>query len=414
LGRLLIILCVVLPTADATALELAPGHEATLGIEAGYVQVDGEPPWTEGGYGKLRYADSGLVLQRAFLDYRGRLADTVNAHVALEAYDDSIGDVADFTEAYVEWRPVPRTATRYRVKLGMFYPRLSLENTDPGWSSPYTLNSSAINAWVAEEIRTTGIDLSVSRRPASLGGAHTFSLDVALFGFNDPAGSLLSWKGWSVHDRQTRRGDDLPLPPVPQLLPGGVFGHQEPYAEPLLELDETVGYFISFEWRKERQFLVRVASYNNEADPALLEKGQYGWYTEFNHVGIQAALPWELGLFAQWMGGTTVMGPWSGEWYPVDVEFEASYLMLTRAMARHRVSVRYDDFAVTDNDEIPEDDNSEDGHAWTISYQYAASDAVTVALEWVNIRSLRPAFAYFGADTTVTERQAQAALRVRF
>jgi len=230
----------------------------------------------------------------------------------------------------------------------MFYPRLSLENTGAGWSTPYTLSSSAINAWVAEEIRTTGIEFSMSHRPAVLNGAHTFSINLAAFGGNDPAGSLLAWKGWSVHDRQTRPSDDLPLPPVPQLLPGGMFGHQEPYAEPLLELDDAVGFFVNLEWQMGRRLLLRVARYDNEADPAVFERGQYGWYTEFNHVGVQATLPWELGLFAQWMGGSTVMGPWLGEWYPVDAEYDAYYLMLTRAFGRHRVSVRYDEFSVTD------------------------------------------------------------------
>jgi hypothetical protein len=414
LGRLLSFIAAALAWANAPAVEIAAGHDAEIGIEVGYVHVDGYPSWTEGAHGKLRYDDDGLVLHRAFADYHGRLTDTLSAHVVLEAYDDDLGRVVDFTEAYVEWRPLPRSATRYRVKLGMFYPRLSLENTDAGWSSPYTLNSSAINAWIAEEIRTTGIDLSVSHRPAALGGTHTFSVNVAAFGGNDPAGSLLSWKGWSVHERQTRPSDDLPLPPVPQLQPGGVFGHQEPYAEPLLELDDALGYFVSLEWRMGRQLLLRAARYDNEADPALFEKGQYGWYTEFDHVGVQATLPWDLGLFAQWMGGSTVMGPWLGEWYPVDAEYDASYLMLTRAFDRHRVTVRYDDFSVTDNDEIPDDDNSESGHAWTAAYQYRVNDFATIAFEWLSIRTRRPAFAYFGSDTGVTERQAQLTARLRF
>ena len=296
----------------------------------------------------------------------------------------------------------------------MFYPRLSLENTGAGWSTPYTLSSSAINTWVAEEIRTTGIEFSMSHRPAALNGAHTFSINLTAFGGNDPAGSLLAWKGWSVHDRQSRPSDDLPLPPVPQLLPGGMFGHQEPYAEPFLELDDALGFFVNLEWRMGQRLLLRIARYDNEADPTVFERGQYGWYTEFNHVGVQATLPGELGLFAQWMGGSTVMGPWLGEWYPVDAEYDAYYLMLTRAFDRHRVSVRFDDFSVTDNDEIPDDDNGEEGRAWTATYQYALNDIATIAVEWMSIRSDRPAFAYFGTDASVTEKQAQLAVRLRF
>ena len=217
-----------------------------------------------------------------------------------------------------------------------------------------------------------------------------------------------------MHDRQTRPGDDLPLPPVPQLQPGGAFGHQEPYAETFLELDDALGYFLNLEWRMGKRLLVRASSYNNEADPEVLERGQYGWYTEFNHVGFQLSLPGEFGVLAQWMEGTTVMGPWQGEWYPVDVAYAAAYLMLTRVFDRHRFAVRYDDFSVTDNDELPDDDNNEDGRAWTVSYQFTFSDRVRLAAEWLAIQSTRPAFAYFGDDETSTERQAQLAVRLRF
>ena len=177
------------------------------GIEFGYVSTSGYESWTEGFVGKLRHDSDGLVLSRAYLDYSGKLADTLNAHIALEGYDDDLGSAIGFTEAYLEWRPVPRSPNRYRLKVGAFYPRISLENVEAGWRSPYTLNSSAINTWVAEELRTFGAELTLSRRPASLGGAHDFSVNAAVFMGNDPAGSLLAWKGWSVHDRQTRFGD---------------------------------------------------------------------------------------------------------------------------------------------------------------------------------------------------------------
>lgn len=407
-------LLIALAPLSAGAMEFADGHEVTFGLEAGYVHVDGYPAWTEGGFGKLRHDEDGLSFNRAFADYRGRLTDTLDTHVVLEAYDDGVGSAIDYTEAYVEWRPVPRSSTRYRVKLGTFYPTLSLENTGAGWSSPYTLSSSAINTWIAEEIRTTGLDLSLSFRPESLGGAQTFSFNVTAFGGNDPAGSLLSWKGWSVHDRQTRPSDDLPLPAVPQLQPGGMFGHQESWAEPLLELDREVGFFMNLEWQLGSRVLVRLSRYDNEADPEVFKRGQYAWLTKFDHVAVQATLPGDVGLFAQWMGGSTVMGPWLGEWYPVDAEYEAAYLMLTRSLGRHRVSARYDSFSVRDYDEIPGDDNGEDGHAWTLAYQYRLNGHATLALEWLRIRSERPAFAYFDLPETATEEQLQAVLRLGF
>ena len=107
------------------------------------------------------------------------------------------------------------------------------------------LNSSAINTWVAEELRSTGAEFTLSRRPSGLGGAHTFSINVAAFMGNDPAGSLLAWKGWSVHDRQSRFSDDLPLPPLPQIQPDGMFSEQDPYVEPFQEIDDEVSYRVA-------------------------------------------------------------------------------------------------------------------------------------------------------------------------
>ena len=122
--------------------ELADGHIATISIDVGYVDVSGYPSWTEGSVGKLRHSDDGFVMNRMFVDYDGKWTDTLDAHIVLDAYDDDLGSAIDFTQAYVEWRPVPKSATRYRVKVGAFYPKISLENSDKAWSSPYTRSSS--------------------------------------------------------------------------------------------------------------------------------------------------------------------------------------------------------------------------------------------------------------------------------
>lgn len=415
MGRILAsALILTLLPATLPAVEIADGHELVVGVEAGYLSWSGHPSWTEGFVGKLRYQDDGLVLNRAFLDYRGRLTDTLNLRLALEGYDDDVGNAVDFTQAYLEWRPIPRSATRYRLKLGTFYPRISLENTDPGWSSPYTFNSSAINTWVAEELRSTGAELTISRRPMSLGGAHTFSVSLAAFVANDPAGGLLAWKGWSVHDRQSRFSDDLPLPPLPLLEPGEMFENQEPWVEPFLEVDDEIGYSVNAEWQVSKKFLIRAMHFDNRADPTILERGQYGWRTIFDHVGIQTSLPGDVGFLAQWMAGTTVMGPFVNGAYVVDVNYDSYFALLTRAFGKHRLTARYDHFDVTQNDEIPEDNNTDNGHAWTLNYQYSYSDTITLATEWLSIKTHHCGWMYYGLSPTATERQLQVTVKMRF
>jgi len=159
---------------DETSASGAPDrYRLRTGIDVSYIDASGHPPWTEGSVGKLLYDDNndGLMMSRAFADFEFQVVDTLKIHAVALAYDDDIGSAIDFTEAYVEWRPVPRSENRYRLKVGAFYPRMSLENTSAGWSSPYSMSSSAINTWVAEELRTVGAELSVSRRPAMFGGA---------------------------------------------------------------------------------------------------------------------------------------------------------------------------------------------------------------------------------------------------
>lgn len=413
--RPLVALASLVATTTASAQAADSALDIAAGFDIAYVGVSGYESWTDGSVGKLRYSDSGVKLARAFVDFEGRLTDTLDAIVVIEAYGDGVGTAVDFTEAYLEWRPVPRSPNRYRLKVGGFYPRISLENVGRGWSNPYLQNSSAINTWVAEELRAFGAELSWNRRPSSLGGSHEFGINAAVFWGNDPAGSLLAWKGWSVHDRQSRFSDKLPLPPLPQIEPGMMFEAQDPYVEPFREIDDAAGYYVNLEWRFANKVLVRAMHYDNRADPTSIISGQYGWKTVFEHVGIQATLPGDIGVLAQWMSGTTQMGPnMGGGVHPVDVEYDSYYLLLTRSWGRHRVSARYDNFGMDQNDSTPEDNNPESGHAWNVGYQYATSENITLGFELLSIKTHRCAHVYYRLDPTVTEEQAQVTLQVRF
>jgi len=409
-------LAAVLLLVAATSVADEPSRYAlSLGADLSYVDASGYASWVQGGAGKLRHdADNdGLLLTRAFADLDLRMADTLNLKLAAELYDD-FGSVAGITEAFVEWRPLAASANRYRFKLGEFYPRISLENTAAGWGSPYSITPSAINTWIGEEIRLQGLEASFSRRPATLGGAHTFSIDAALFYANDPAGTLLSWKGWSAHDRQTRLGDKLPLPPVPQIQDGGFFAKQDPYTEPLLEIDSAAGYYVTAEWSVAQQFLLRATHYDNRADPVSAEGGQFGWHTYFDHLAAQFSLPGDVGVLAQWMDGETAWGFVVNGARVVDVEYASWFVLMTRPFARHRVSVRYDRFETRENDQIPLDSNVEDGSVWMLAYQFQLSPHVNLAAEWLRIATAREAFEYFGLARSVTERQLQLSAQLRF
>ena len=390
-------------------------YSYVFGTDISWVDATGQPSWLNGSGGKLLYDDSndGLTISQMFADYRLRIIDTLDIAIAANVYNDNFGDEFDLTQAYLEWRPLTLSNNRYRVKVGGFYPRLSLENRGPAWTTPYTISSSAINTWIGEEIRIFGAELSVSRRPVTLGGAHTFSLFAAGFKHNDPAGGLIAWKGWSIHDRQTRFGDTLPLPPLPQIDPDGRFWRQDPFFIPFQENDGDIGWYAGAEWQYRNRLMLRATRYDNRADPRNVTNRQYGWYTEFSHVGLQADLPGDVGLVAQWLHGETVMGPVIRGAHVVDNGFSSYFVLLTRAFGNHRLTVRYDDFEVTEEDQMPLDENREKGQAWTLAYKFQLTDVVGLAAEWLRIHSERPAWAYNDLSTSRTESQLQLSVQIR-
>jgi hypothetical protein len=98
----------------------------------------------------------------------------------------------------------------------------------------------------------------------------------------------------------------------------------------------------------------------------------------------------------------------------VYADYASYFLLLSKAFSRHRLTARYDHFDVADNDDIPLDNNAEEGSVWTLGYQFAAARYLTLAAEWLQIETARPAFAYFGLDQSVTERQFQVSAQLRF
>ena len=382
----------------------------------GYSAVDTpERSWLNGGLGKFRSdeSDSAVAVDRMLIEYRGSITPTLFAQIDVDATDGGSRDL-DLVEAFLEWRPVPRSPARHRVKVGAFYPRFSLENTDPGWESPFSISSSAINTWIAEEVKQLGVEWSMQQRLASGQSPHEFGMFAALFYGNDPTGTLLAWKGWGIHGRQTRLREQLPLPPLPQLEDGTRLREkQAPHAEPFLEIDHAPGYYAGIEWRYARRASVQLARYDNRADPTLADDGQYAWKTYFDQLAVQISLPLDIGLMAQWMRGYTGMGSVISVFgtRAVENEFDASYLLLTRLFDRNRFTLRFDRFSVDDEDRLPNDDNNESGHAVTLAFLREIRPGLRLAVEWTRLVSDRPARAYLGLDPGSTESILQAQLR---
>jgi hypothetical protein len=404
----------------ALGVESGDRHQWQLEVDAGYVAADTPlGPWTEGGLGKLRYAETndGFVSSRVFAAYHGRIADAWSATVIGDYRDDASSGV-DISEAFFEWRPIPTSRNQHQVRLGAFYPPLSLENGDPGWHSPFTYSYSAINTWLGEEIRPIGAEWSLRRRLGFENSPHELRTFASAFYGNDPAGTLLFWRGWSVHDRQSRLNETLPMPPRPVFdFSGTIVGYNPQSVEPFAETDHEPGYYAGLEWRYSRRVLVQLAHYDNRADPNSFSDGQWGWGTAFTHAAVQASLPWQVGLVAQWASGSTswISGARpDGQPSPfaelVTDDFDAEFVMLTRLFGgSHRLALRYDRFE-THRDEAPPELRSDDGDAWTLSYRYEHSARLRAGIEWLRIESRRDLWSQFYFEP---ERATETLVRVQ-
>ncbi len=84
-----------------------------------------------------------------------KFSDDLSVLVVARADEEDVRGI-DALEAYAAWHPASDGPLNWSVKAGAFFPTISLENDDLGWTSPYTLTPSAINSWIGDELRTIG------------------------------------------------------------------------------------------------------------------------------------------------------------------------------------------------------------------------------------------------------------------
>jgi hypothetical protein len=219
--------------------------------------VASQAPWIEAAFGKLTdgsgspddFDERYQAEAQLGLDLRAGEALLVHVHgLARTQRDAARGSQLGLVEAFVQSRPELSPSTRLRATAGLMFPPTSRENVDPLWSSPYTLTLSALNTWVAEELRLAGAELGVTHKTAR---DDDLLAAVTVFGANDSAGSLLAWRGWTLGDRLSSLGEELPLPPLPSLEPGGAFGLQRADGtRPIDELDGRPGFQARARWSR--------------------------------------------------------------------------------------------------------------------------------------------------------------------
>ena len=388
------------PLLALAAVLSAPDWE--IDVDARLVSSQGERSVINGGLGTLRYDDtqSGLRLGRARLALSETFGEVWSLHLDASSWADHDRNPVDLTEAYLQFRPYPfGTGYRFRLKAGAFYAPISLENRAAGWESPYTLSYSAINTWVAQELRTIGAEGQIDW----LGTRNNHAFDLALlggvFGWNDPAGVVIANRGFSLSDRQTTLSGRVGASHSGPLQPMQLFG----------EIDHRAGFYTGVEARYFDRVVIRALHYDNRGDPEAFDAatGNFAFDTHFNAVGIRAQSADGWTAIAQYLDGETAV---ESEDDYLGWPFKARFALVSREITHGRISLRYDSFAV--KSEYIEGGGTQHGHAWTAAYVFEPDTRWRFTLEWLRVVSNaenRPI--YLGVPPRATETQVQLAAR---
>jgi hypothetical protein len=392
-------------TLLAGVLALSAGAHAAdwqLSLDLRAVSSDGRTSFLDNGQGKLRYdADhEGLRLGRLRASLDQPLGEVFSAHVEASTWDLDDKNPIDLTEAFVEYRPYPRAGIRTRVRLGAFYPPLSLENRARGWETPYTLTPSAVSSWIGEEIRTVGIEGQVEWLGTRTGHDFDLQMTAAVFGWNDPAGTMLSVHGFALHDRQTTLFGRVGAPQDnPELAKKELFH----------EIDDRAGYYLGAQARYRDRAILEVLHYDNRADPRVRAPAirDFAWETEFDAAALRVETSNDWTFLLQALDGETIIAPFN--W--LTWEFDAQSALIARRFGAHLITARYDRFAV-EFKTYPGGAGSENGHAWALAYSLEHGDRWRFALEWLRVRSDVPArVAYLAEPALATESKIELSAR---
>ena len=378
------------------------------------VAVDGERSWIDGGFGKTRFGPDGAApLDHLKLEPRAIVGDVVwqpqiswslGATLAVTAQAGQEHPI-DLSEAYLSWLRGPRGALKLSGRLGAFWPPVSLEHSGPNWAVTETITPSAINSWISEEVKVGGAEATASLPVGQQGRVYA---TIALFGFNDTAGTLLAFRGWALSDEKATLFGHQVLPPL-----NGLMRYvQAPATKPMIELDNRPGYYVRLGWMPDPAIRLHAFHYDNRGDPhAVSSQLQWGWRTRVTEIGGTAAFG-ATRITAQAMAGRTEMGFPMPDRIWVDTRFRSAFALVTRTIGKGSVSGRIEAFGTRANGSVLGADESEDGGAVTRAARRSFGAHVTVLAEALHVETDREARVRSGLDPHQNQTVLQLAMRL--
>ena len=246
--------------------------------------ADGERSWVDGGFGKLRSSgdrDGDFHLKpqlgNANLIWQPQFTWSLSATV-VGTLQGGEKTEAGLSQAYLSFRPMRSDKLSFSARAGLMWPPISLEHEGADWHVKDSITPSAINSWVGEEVRPVAAEGTVA---ATLGG-HKLRATAAIMAANDTAGTLLTFRGWALHDRVTLAFRRQPLPP----LEAEYQDYQASFTNPLLDVHSGFasrpGYYAKLSWQPPVPVRIDLFRYDNRANPEDVNVG--------SRVGLANAL----------------------------------------------------------------------------------------------------------------------------
>ncbi len=378
------------------------------------VAVGGEKSWVDGGFGKLRSGSDGDLrvqpqLGNVSLVWKPQFSWSLGA-IVVGSLQGGQRTQAGLGQAYLTFRPMRSNKIAFSARAGLMWPPVSLEHEGADWHVKDSITPSAINSWIGEEVRPVAVEATLA---ASL-GAHKLRVTAALMAANDTAGTLLTFRGWALHDSTTLAFRRQPLPP----LDSDVAGYQPPFTHPLLDVGpgfaHRPGYYAKLVWQPPVPIRIELFRYDNRADPEAVNADlEWGWATRFNDAGLVADLGSGTELKVQALQGRTRMGFPDGGRRWVNNRFRAAYLLLSRPFGSFGATARIDAF---DTRNRGSDVGAEyDEHGWSAMLAGKRDwRHFTGLVELLHVWSDSPAREHAGEEPGQSQTQLQAELRIHW
>ncbi|WP_155262903.1 hypothetical protein [Sphingomonas segetis] len=349
--------------AAASDLRLFTADTLELSGDLRLVAVDGERSWLEHGFGKLRSGSDGDFrirpqLGNASLVWQPQLTWALSG-TFVGSLQGGERTQAGLSQAYLNFRPLrSASGTAFSARAGLMWPPVSLEHSGADWHVADTITPSAINSWIGEEVRPVALEGTVSISA----GDHKLRTTAAIFAANDTSGTLLTFRGWALHDRTTLAFNRWPLPPID----GEMGTMQAPFTHPLIDLHKGFahrpGYYAKLAWQPPLPVRVELFRYDNRAGPTdVNDDMEWGWRTTFENLGLAANLGGGAELKAQALQGRTRMGYAMDGRRWVDNRFRSAFVLASKPLGPFGIAARAEAFDTRNRGSLIAEDYDETG-----------------------------------------------------